>query len=1219
MKTNIKNICTTGIAVLGLLCACETYAQEQSSNLQAGEKGADFQQWQRVETIRDAKGNLVSKTNLAYLEMETGKHYREGENWLESREFIEAFPGGAIARQGEHKVIFAENFNSDVVIDLETRDGKRLRSRVLGLSYLDSASGRSVLLAEAISSAGKIVGDNQVIYSDAFSGVKADVRYTYTKAGLEQDVILRERPAAPESYGLDSKTTKLQVLTEFLSPPTPEITTRTSGKTDGDTDETLSFGKMQMGAGKAFAIGLGDVPTEKIPVAKQWRLFDGRTILIEEASVSLLAKQFDSLPAKKRTAFLWDKKATRQTAALKLNLPVRGATKPLKRQMQTAKLSTPIRGLVLDYVLLTSQNNFTFKGDTTYYVSGAVNLSGLTTIEGGAVVKFSSSTTATISVQSISCPTNNYQVAVFTAKDDDSVGDVILGSTHNPTTSNYGGGIYGTASYESEPSYSNLRFSFLRMGIHYEASYPEYDNFYIWNVQAVSCITFLDLTHAQAHIENGLFHNVNNFILSHEATTIAEHVTLDHCGITAGQGITGNWFNYVTFVNSLLVESTYESDGGGWFDGTWENNSPNLSFASGVFHAAVGAGSHYLADNSPFRNTATDPINPKLAAQLKTKTTFPPTVFQNTTFTANKIFSPRAQRDLDAPDIGYHYDRVDYFFGGALASSALTFTEGTVVGWFELPAPNRVRPYGIGLNQGGIVNLNGSACDPCTVVRYEAIQERGNGAWTDRGSLSAISGDSSCVVNAEFTHFVALAGDPDHFRDNGGSFNVTVKHSEFLNGGVSGLFSIYNFTNCLFERSFLRFESDYFSTDRSLALQNCTMRAGTFEFQGYWNTTVWTVSVLDSAFDATVINYGDLNLSTDSIVNCDYNAFLTGSGVFWNSGGHDRTISTFNWQSGSLGKYYLPVTSDLINHGSAISASLGLDTFTTQVSLTPDVGTVDIGFHYALPPITCCPLSGGDSIWVDGSPLPQQLAEWIMASAGAGVTVVPGSANFTGAVGAVGVFRNGTTAGLAINKGVILTSGQISRAPGPNNRTDASPSEPDNNRAGDSDLNTLNLTPGFTTTDAAVLSFDITCSSQTTISFDYIFASEEYSEWIGQFNDLFAIFIQQDNGQKLNVALVPSTTDIIAVNTIHNGGGQFQTIPPKNPQFYQNNEPQVVNVQYDGLTAGGSNHFLTTNTKTVVPNSTYHIKIAIADASHIDRADHVLDSAVFIKAQVPCQ
>ena len=257
----------------------------------------------------------------------------------------------------------------------------------------------------------------------------------------------------------------------------------------------------------------------------------------------------------------------------------------------------------------------------------------------------------------------------------------------------------------------------------------------------------------------------------------------------------------------------------------------------------------------------------------------------------------------------------------------------------------------------------------------------------------------------------------------------------------------------------------------------------------------------------------------------------------------------------------------------------------------------------------CCHSADGDTIWVDASPTAAGLAGFIMA--GTGITVVSGTPHFEGKPGAAGIFGNGLAAGLAYDGGVILSSGQISRAPGPNDNTKAGNNDPTDNTPGDGDLNAL--VSGLTTKDAAVLTFKITSSTQKEISFDYIFASEEYSEWIDQFNDIIGIFIQKESGTKENVALIPGTTEKVAVNTIHNGGGQSGNIPPSHPEFFQNNEPERIHVPFDGLITGGPNHYLTTVSKTILANTTYTIKIAIADAN-----DQIYDSAVFLKAQVPC-
>jgi hypothetical protein len=130
-------------------------------------------------------------------------------------------------------------------------------------------------------------------------------------------------------------------------------------------------------------------------------------------------------------------------------------------QFKRLAATTPLKqGLVLDYQTVnTSLINYTFKGDTTYYISGAVNLSGTNTLEGGAVLKIGTNNLAGINLASgtFSCQTAPYRPAIFTAVDDNSVGDTITNSTGNPT--NYYGGTVLGFSVLGTPNLHDLRMA----------------------------------------------------------------------------------------------------------------------------------------------------------------------------------------------------------------------------------------------------------------------------------------------------------------------------------------------------------------------------------------------------------------------------------------------------------------------------------------------------------------------------------------------------------------------------------------------------------------------------------------------------------------------------------------------------------------------------------------------------------------------------------------
>jgi hypothetical protein len=51
-------------------------------------------------------------------ELASGLNYLKDGQWIESKEEIELFQGGAVARQGQFQVIFAPNLNEVGAVDL---------------------------------------------------------------------------------------------------------------------------------------------------------------------------------------------------------------------------------------------------------------------------------------------------------------------------------------------------------------------------------------------------------------------------------------------------------------------------------------------------------------------------------------------------------------------------------------------------------------------------------------------------------------------------------------------------------------------------------------------------------------------------------------------------------------------------------------------------------------------------------------------------------------------------------------------------------------------------------------------------------------------------------------------------------------------------------------------------------------------------------------------
>lgn len=572
-------------------------------------------QWQTFELL--GNGQTMAHVH-SYTELASGLNYLDASGqYVPAQEQIEAFAGGAIARQGQYQVIFANNLNSAGSIDLQTADGKRLQSSILGLAYYDTATGQSVLIAQLQDSTGDLIAANQVLYPNAFSGVKADVRYTYKQGSFEQDVILREQPPTPESLGLNSQSTEIEVMTEFIDPP-PETITASAVQPDGETDQDISWGAARIGHGLAFDLGEPQNPAGQVSVIRQYVTTQGRKLLLEKVPLPAIQAALQELPLQsslqKRSPMLFAKQPI---------LPARPLIQAVAKPMKLALAAPAGRGFVLDYVVLNgSPNNFTFQAGTTYCVSNAVYLNGLTTIGSNAVIKFARASLGLDVYGAISCNASADHPAMLTAVDDNSVGDPISGSTGSPS------GVYSTTylvNYGYPVDLEHLRVSYAMTGIElYTGSGNLLRDCQFY---ANGCDLYLL---QNASIENCLFQNTRVINLSGSSVT---SLNLVNCTVHDTPKLLST-FTSVGVTNSLLIGVT---NFGANF--TSVKNATNLNDA-GIFETS-GSDAGYLAGGSPYRNVGTTNIAPVLWSQLQTLTTYTP--------------QDGSMPDTGLPDLGYHY------------------------------------------------------------------------------------------------------------------------------------------------------------------------------------------------------------------------------------------------------------------------------------------------------------------------------------------------------------------------------------------------------------------------------------------------------------------------------------------------------------------------------------------------------------------------------------
>jgi hypothetical protein len=184
--------------------------------------------------------------------------------------------------------------------------------------------------------------------------------------------------------------------------------------------------------------------------------------------------------------------------------------------------------------------------------------------------------------------------------------------------------------------------------------------------------------------------------------------------------------------------------------------------------------------------------------------------------------------------------------------------------------------------------------------------------------------------------------------------------------------------------------------------------------------------------------------------------------------------------------------------------------------------------------------------------------------------------------------------GVGIASGLLMTTGTVQEAIGPNDFPNASYAR-NWMPCSETDLDKMNQTHDGNFFDACILEIDIMPTTNTLV-LEYLLGSEEYEEYL-EFDDSFGIFLGKKGAQSLSmVSSVSGSSSKISVSSIN---------PAVHNDLYRANATPDTKLyktwQYDGFTQ----KFVTK--VNVEKGKTYTLKLIIADYH-----DSIYDSGAFV-------
>jgi hypothetical protein len=904
--------------------------------------------WRSVDQVTNELTGAITAVPQEFVQLEAGlNHLDEKGEWRSSVEEWELVRHGAVARFGGLDVLISSRLTDADAVDIITGDKVRIASRPLAVGYYDPETGENVIIGVIRDVPGELTAVNEILFRDAVEGQNMSIRYTIRKGSFSQDLLIHEAPSpAPDELGLSSHS-RLEFYTE-LAPQTPQPEERRvvlrkehdpiarQAMHEPDFEDTLlSFGEYKMLGGKAFALGEAREQAfqkSKLRVGKRLEQIENRRVLIEAVEWKQIEDLLAGLP----------KAAHPNLAVIERSGPLLLAARRLPSeqpswqsipdiQVASAIPAKELSGFVLDYTLQGTLNNYVLRADRTYLVTNSVYLTGNTVIE-STVVKFGPAGSLTQSEGSLTCLTTPYAPAIFTSRDDNSVGGFISGATGNPTTFN-SSHPYLTISYNwVGTELKHLRMSYAHYGLWYDLHGNTNS---LWHSQFINCGTAILVDTASFSLHNVLIDGSTYAFEGYDLWGWGEHVTVHNCANLS----LGYWLTQVpsglAFTNSLFVAVNN-------YQGIPYSSSSSafLSSGNGLF-TTVGKGSHYRT--GPDYRNGTTAITSRLLTELRNKTTHPPLVVTNVYYAEDVTLAPQVPRGAggtSALALGYLYDPIDYAVSVlAVSNATLRIMPGTVIASHG--------GTGIWLQKDTTLISEGTPANPIRFTRHYNVQEQsGNwGAYSHASNQSvnpySSSGVPSDTARFRFTEFYSMHGggydvisgwwsDPYFALVSLDIQDCRFKSSYISFSGTSG--TTVSAKNNLFEGAQIEFaESSAISARNNLFV-------GGAVFAEWDEISTWVVR--ENVFDSTQIANWMAPVQ-------DWNGYVnTASRWAGVTSANDVVLSSFNYATGPLGHYYQQSTG-LRSKGSRTAAAAGLFHYTTQSSQTKaGNNTVDMGLHY---------------------------------------------------------------------------------------------------------------------------------------------------------------------------------------------------------------------------------------------------------------------------------